>query len=200
MLKTKSICLISTLLIALTPNAANASDLIKGFYFEADFGAGAVFMKKNSAISLPKIFTGVAGHLELCQSNAITFDLCAGVSTFRTIGIAQNVETVGAITTTIDADMSSFGGYVKARKRLAGFAFAPYVGLGRTKTDYTTTTLGFSTNSKYETNVVFTGLELEKKILLSNFSLALKGEYGKSIGSSSDTTFYSIRSGIKARF
>lgn len=200
MLKTKSICLISTLLIALTPNVVNASDLIKGFYFEADFGAGAVFMKKNSSTSLPKIFTGVAGHVELCQSNAITFDLCAGASTFQTIGLARNVETVGAITTTIDADMSSFGGYVKARKRLNGFAIAPYVGLGKTKTNYTTTTLGFSTNSRVDTNVVFAGLELEKKILLSNFSLALNGEYGKSIGSSSNTTFYSIKPSIKARF
>lgn len=200
MLKTKSLCLISTLLIALSPNMASASDLIRGFYFEADFGAGAMFMKKNAANSLPKTFTGIAGHVELCQSNAITFDLCAGVSTFQTVGLAQKVETVGTITTTIDAEMSTFGGYVKARKRLLGLAIAPYVGLGQVKTNYTTTTLGFSTNSKSDSKVVFVGLELEKKILLSNFSLALKGEVGKSIGNSADTSFFAIKPSIKARF
>lgn len=199
MTQLKTILLATSLMIG--ANQAFASDLIKGFYFDVDFGVGATVMTSNSTtVPAPKVFLGLTGSAELCQSNAITFDICGGVSTFQPLGTPQKVTTAGVITTTVDADMSTVNAYAKFRKRGLGFAVAPYFGLGNVKSSYKTTTLGFSTLSEKNSKVMFAGIDLERKILLTNLIFSLKAEVGKAIKKSDDTKYYSFKPSIKARF
>ncbi|MEP3196248.1 MAG: hypothetical protein ABJO57_00125 [Lentilitoribacter sp.] len=185
----------------LSASQSHASDLIKGFYFDVDFGAGATVMTTNSSlVPVPKVFLGFTGSAELCQSNAITFDICGGVSTFQPLGTPQKISTVGSVTTTVDADMSAVNAYAKFRKRGLGFAVAPYFGLGNVKSSYKTTTLGFTTLSEKNSKVMFAGIEVERKILLTNFVISLKAEAGSAIKKSDDTKYYSFKPSIKARF
>lgn len=195
----KSAFFVAAIATGVTPS--HASDLIKDFYFDADFGAGAIVMTSSaSSVPVPEVFIGFTGSAELCQSNAITFDICGGVSTFQTLGTPQKVSTAGSITTTVDADMSAFNAYAKFRKRGLGFAIAPYLGVGNVKSSYKTTTLSVTTLSERNSKVMFAGIELERKILLTNFIFSLKAETGKAIKKSDDTKYYSFKPSIKARF
>lgn len=199
MTQLKSLLLTATLFAS--ASTAQANDLIKGFYFDVDFGAGATVMTTNSTTApAPKLFLGFTGSAELCQSNAITFDICGGVSVFRPLGTPQKVTTAGVITTTVDADMSASNIYAKFRKRGPGFAIAPYLGVGNVNSTYKTTTLSVTTLSEKNSKVAFIGLELERKILLTNFIFSLKAEAGKAIKSSDDTKYYSFKPSVKARF
>jgi hypothetical protein len=199
MTKLKSILLTATLFASV--NSAHANDLIKSFYFDVDFGVGATVMTSNATlVPAPKLFLGFTGSAELCQSNAITFDICGGVSAFRPIGTPQKVTTAGVITTTVEADMSATNVYAKFRKRGLGFAIAPYLGVGNVKSSYKTTTLSVTTLSEKSSRVVFVGLDVERKLLATNFIISLKAEAGKAMKSSDDTKYYSFKPSIKARF
>ncbi len=199
MTQLKSILLTATLFASASSTQAN--ELIKSFYFDVDFGAGATVMTTNSTTApAPKLFLGVTGSAELCQSNAITFDICGGVSVFRPLGTPQKITTAGVITTTVDADMSATNVYAKFRKRGPGLAIAPYLGMGNVKSSYKTTTLGISTFSEKSSKVAFIGLELEHKLLATNLVFSLKAEAGKAMKSSDDTKYYSFKPSVKARF
>lgn len=180
----KKLLIASSIILAAGSLAAQA----EGLDFNADAGLGVMHFNSNSSTDAAKTYYGLSGSVEACDTTGTDFNLCGGLSGFTTLG----KKSKGSVKTGIN----SFGGFVKAKKSFGeGATIAPYAGLARLNVNHEAS----GTATKESSNIIFGGLEFDKQVS-GNMSLSLKGEAGRSIGSSIKTNVYSFKPSLKVKF
>lgn len=184
MISSKKLLIASSLILVAGSLAVQA----EGLEIAADAGLGVMHFDSNSATNAAKTYYGLSGNIEACDTGGVDFNLCGGLTGFTTLG----KKTKG----TVKTDINSFGGFVKAKKSIGeGTTIAPYAGIARLNVNHDTA----GVITKERSNIIFGGLEFDKQVS-GNMSLSLKGEAGRSIGSSTKTTVYSFKPGLKVKF
>lgn len=187
MISSKKLLIASSLLIAASSFSAQA----EGLELNTDVGAGVIHLSGAAAVATT--YYGLRGSIEACDAKRTGFYLCGGLSALTTLNKMSKTTATG----TIKSTLNTYGGYVKAKTNLAeGWALASYAGYARFNFKHENTIGG---TVKESTNVIYSGLELDKKIS-GNISLSLKGEIGRSVGASINRNVYSFKPGVKVQF
>lgn len=187
MISSKRLLIASSLIFAAGSFSAQAESL------EINADAGFEVMHLSGSAEHALTYYGLRGSLEACDAKVSGFYLCGGVSGFTTLD-KMSQAAAGGIT---KSSLNTLGGYVKTRTNLVeGWGFATYVGLSHFKFNHDNSVTG---TVKENTNVIFTGMELDKQIS-GNISMSLKGEVGQTIDNDVNRIVYSFKPGVRVKF
>lgn len=189
MISSKKLLIASSLFLV----AGSFSAQAQGLELNADAGLGVMHFDSNSSTNAAKTYYGLSGGVEACDTTGADFNLCGGLSGFTTLG--KKSKTAAGVT--VKTGINTIGGFIKAKKNIGeGTTIAPYAGIARVNANHEFAAGG---TAKESSNIIFGGLEFDKQIS-GNMSLSLKGEAGRSLGSSIRTNVYSFKPSLKVKF
>lgn len=170
---------------------------INDYYFDASLGAGIMTFSGSSNVA--STYYGVDASLEVCRANIKGFDLCGGLNVFRTLsGASKTADFAGASLKT-KTDLTTIGGFIKARKQVGQLGIAPYAGLRRIFTDTRVSSLGTASLDD-DASAAFAGLEIDHGLGGGSMRVSLKAEVGRTFGAETNRTTFLVAPSLKLRF